>query len=222
MTPWFIVCGAVGAGTALLLISKWRSRDKRDVREAVRSCSIGELEPGRFRIVGNIVPIDTSPSRVDGADCVYAERAEYRSIGTGIVPLLREVEHGAVCHPFYLEDGTGRVHVDPGTTLIECATATADGGLTAERRLRAGEEVSLVATFERTEVDLEAGEGPYRAGARRWTPVADGAGPPRLSHRTEAAMVRLPPDGLTAFLGGVGAMMVLMGGLLAFVMGCVL
>lgn len=221
MTPWVIVFGALNLGVALLLVSKWRTRDTTRIREAVRDCPIGELEAGRFRIVGHVVAIRTLLSAVDGAACVYAERAEYRSVGSGLVPLLREVEHGAICHPFYLEDATGRVHVDPATTLIECATATADGGLTAERRLRVGEEVSLTATFEPADVDQEPGDGPYRVGARRWVAVADGAGPPRLSHRTEGSMVRLPPDGLTALLAGLGAMMVLMGILLAFVVGLV-
>ena len=223
VTPWAIVFGAFTIGASLLLLSKWRARDTSRIREAVRDCPIGEIEVGRFRIVGRVVPILTSRSLVDGSDCVYAERAEYRSVGSGLVPLLREVEHGATCHPFYLEDPTGRVHVDPASTMIECATATADGGLTAERRLRAGEEVSLVATFAPADDGVqEIGGGPYRARARRWVAVADGAGPPRLSHRTEESMVRAPPDGLTAFLGGVGAMMVLMGCLLAFVVGCVL
>jgi len=218
MTPWIIVGVALLAGIGMLVASRWRARRGLRVPEAVRGCAIGELEPGRFRVVGRVVPIETTRSAVDGADCVYSERAEYRSIGSGLVPLLREVEHAARTHPFYLEDGTGRVLVDPAATLIDCATAIADGGLTAERRLRAGEEVSLVATFAPVEAELESGDGPYRAGARRWTPVADGAGPPRLSHRTEDSMVRPPPDDVTALLGGIGGMMVLMGGLLAFVM----
>ncbi len=222
MTLWVFVLGALGVGATLLLVSKWRARDRTRIREAVRDCLIGELEAGRFRVVGWIMPVDTTRSRVDGADCVYVERAEYRSVGSGLVPLLREVEHGAICHPFYLGDATGRLRVDPATALIECATATADGGLTAERRLRAGEEVTLVATFEAADVEHESGDGPYRAGVRCWVAVADGAGPPRLSHRIEESMVRLPPDGLTAFLGGVGAMMMLIGTLLAFVIGFVL
>lgn len=222
MTPWAIVVVALGSGAALLAVSRWRVRTSTAIPEAVRGCPIGELEAGRFLIVGNIVPLETTRSRVDGVECVYAERAEYRTVGSGLIPLLREVEHRAVCHPFYVEDATGRVHVDPATTLIDCATAIADGGLTAERRLRAGEEICLVATFEASDSDHEKGEGPYRAGARRWVAVADDAGPPRLSHRVVSSIVKPPPDELTAFLGGVGAMMMMMGTLLAFVVGFVL
>ncbi len=206
----------------MLVASRVRARGADRVVEAVRASAIVDLEPGRFRVVGRVVPIETSRSAVDGVDCVYCERAEYRSVGTGLVPILREVEHRACAHPFYLDDGTGRLFVDPARALIECATATADGGLTAERRVRAGEEVSLVATFVALDAEREPGDGPYRAQARRWAPVDDDAGPPRLSHRTEASMVLPPPDDLTAFFGGIGAMMILMGGLLAFVMGFVL
>jgi hypothetical protein len=188
------------------------------LEEALPDCRIADLEAGRFRVTGRVVPIETSRSWVDGAACVYLERAEYRTVGTGFVPLLREVEHGALCHPFYLDDGTGRLWVDPSTTLIDCATATADGGLTAERRLRSDEEVVLTATFVPSVGELDdGGDGPYRAGARQWQATADASGPPRLSHRTEDGMIRPPPDQLTAFLGGAGAMMVGMGALLAFV-----
>ena len=221
MTLWTIIGGALSFGLFALAVSRWRAR-AGTVPEAVPSCDIAELEPGRFRIVGRVMAVETSPSAVDGAECVYAERAEYRSVGSGWVPLLKEVEHRAVCHPFYLEDGTGQVLVDPGRALIDCATASADGGMTAERRLRAGEEVSLVASFTPAEEVRDVGDGPYRARARQWMPIADETGPMRLSHRTEPSMVSPPPDDLTAFLGGVGAMMVLMGGLLAFVTAFVL
>jgi len=213
-----IIVGAFSTGLLALLVSRFRVRSRTRVSEAVPTCDVAELEKGRFRVVGRVMPIETSPSTVDGSDCVYVECAAYRAVGTGWVPLMREVEHGAICHPFYLEDGTGRVLVDPGHTLIECATVTTDGGLTAERRLRAGEELSLVATFVPVEAELELGDGPYRAGARRWSPTGDETGPPRLSHRTEPSMVAQPLDDMTAFLGGIGAMMMLMGGLLAFAM----
>ena len=74
---------------------------------------------------GRVVPLETTRSEVDGADCVYIERAEYRRVGSG-VPLLREVEHRAVTHAFLLEDDTGQVLVDPGRALIECARLSED------------------------------------------------------------------------------------------------
>lgn len=214
---WIIVSCGLAGGLALVVAGRLRGRPRAALAEAVRSSAIAELEPGRFRVIGRVVPIATSPSAVDGADCVYAESASYQAIGTGLVPLLREVAHGASAHPFYLDDGTGRVLVDPARTLIECATATADGGLTAERRVRAGEEVALVATFTTVDAAFEPGDGPYRAGATRWAPVSDAAGPPRLSHRTLASMIAPPPDDLAALMSGIGGMMFLMSSLLGLV-----
>ena len=212
---------AVGAGAMLLAWARLRALSRHRIEEALPECRIAELEPGRFRVIGRVVPIQTTPSGVDGADCVYLERAEYRSVGTGFVPLLREIEHAAVCHPFYLEDESGQLFVDPATTLIECARVTTDGGLSAERRLRAGEEVSLDAVFAPGDGGMDHHEGPYRANARRWTALADTNDPPRLSHRTERDMIGAPLDDVSGFLGGAGAIMMAMGILLAFVMGLV-
>lgn len=214
---WTFVATALTAGVGLLVFSRARTRGRKLPEDAVRESTVAELEAGRFRVTGRVVPIETTRSDVDGADCVYVERAAYQTVGASFVPLLREVEHRAVSHPFYLDDGTGRLWVDPATTLIDCATATADGGLTAERRLRSGEEVSLLATFAPSADEHDDGDGPYRASARRWAAVTDGSGPPRLSHRTLDGMIRPPPDQLTAFLGGAGALMLAMGALLAFV-----
>lgn len=216
MSPWLLVVVCLFVGAALLTVGRARVQARRELEEALPECEIGELEPGRFRVVGRVVPIETSRSVVDGVDCVYLERAEYQ-MGAGVVPVLREVSHEAICHPFYLEDATGRLRVDPGCALIECGTAVGDAGLTAERRLRAGEEVALSATFVRAQLEAEGLDGPYRVSAQQWEPVADETGPPRLSHRTLREMVRPPPDDVTAFVAGAGAMMVFIGGLLAFV-----
>lgn len=217
MTPWVVVGCAWIAGLLLLLWSRARARASRTIEEALPECTIAELEPGRFRVRGRVVAIESTPSLVDGADCVYVERAEYQALGSNLLPLLREVEHGAFCHPFYLEDDSGRILVDPAAALIDCASAIADGGLTAERRLRDGEEVSLAATFQPSACALEDGEGPYRASARQWIAVADVTGPPRLSHRTDD-MMRPPLDEVSGFLGGAGAILFAMGSMLALVM----
>lgn len=218
MSPWVMVVGAWAFGAVFLALSRMRARRDSSIDEALPECAIADLSTGRFRVRGRVVAIQSTPSLVDGASCVYAERAEYRAYGTQFVPLLQEVEHSAVCHPFYLEDESGRLLVDPGDTLIDCATAIADGGLTAERRLRDGEEVSLCATFTPSPLDVDDGEGPYRASARRWQPIADVTGPPRLSHRTELGMMRPPPDEISAFLGGAGGILLTVGLLIALVM----
>jgi hypothetical protein len=135
---------------------------------------------------------------------VFVEHAEYQPVGSDLVPLMRETEHGTVAHPFYLDDGTGRLRVDPGEALVEAVTVFEDAGLSAERRLRDGEEVELVATFGPSAG--EHGGGPYRAGQQAWAPIADDCGPPRISYRTAPNMV-MPADETTAFLRGAGVLL---------------
>ena len=111
VSPWLLVGICFVLGSALLAWGRARLRAGRVLEEALPECTVAELEPGRFRLVGRVVPIETSPSVVDGVPCVYAERADYE-MGAGVVPLLREVSHEAIAHPFYLEDNTGRLLVE--------------------------------------------------------------------------------------------------------------
>jgi len=198
----------VGLGLGLMSWARRRARALRPLPEAVPHRPIGELEQGRFRIEGRIDAIETVDSPSDGAACVFVESAEYRTLGSELVPLLKQVGHTMQSHPFYLDDGTGRLWVDPATLDIEAVTLTEDSGLYAERRLRAGEEVELVATFRPRSV--EAAGGPYRSQALAWEPVDDALGRPRLTYRTEPGMIR-PRDEGSAFRGGAGALLVAAG-----------
>lgn len=202
----------MGAALAMLFAARVRARQLAPIREAVATRTVAELGAGRYRLVGQVVPIDTTPSAIDGTPCVLVEHAEYRTVGTELVPLLRQVDHRAVSHPFYLDDGTGRVLVDPTEANIEAVTLTEDQGLWAERRLRAGEQVELVATFEPSWADGDI--GPYRAGHSAWRPIVDACGPPRVSYRTEPDML-VAADDVTAFLRGAGLLLLALTGLFA-------
>ena len=202
----------VGAsGVALALGARARQRRLAPIRDAAEGRTIAGLDSGRFRVAGRVQPLNTSPSAVDGLSCVYIERAEYRSVGSSLVPLLREVDRCLVAHPFWLDDGTGRLLVDPSRAAVDAATLAGDDGLTAERRLRAGEEIEIVATFR--PADVEGDGGPYRAPALAWEATDDELGPPRITHRTERDMVS-PTDDVTAFLRGTGAVLLAIGVLL--------
>jgi len=203
-----IAGSSVGVGLGLIGWARRRTRALRPLPEAVPRRNIGELEEGRFRVDGRIVAVETVPSPSDGAQCVFVEHAEYRTLGSELVPLLRQVGHQVLAHPFYLDDGTGRLWVDPRELDIEAVTLTEDSGLSAERRLRADEEVELVARFRPRSV--ESAGGPYRSRALAWEPVADGLGRPRLTYRTEPGMLR-PHDEGSAFLRGAGALLVAAG-----------
>ncbi|WP_053230746.1 hypothetical protein [Sandaracinus amylolyticus] len=209
MLPLYVVLAGTIAGVSMVIWSIRRARQPT-LREGATRTSIAELAPGRFRVIGRVIPIRTTPSEIDGAACVYVERARYAAVGGGLVPLMREVDHGWSAHRFFLDDGSARLLVDPAEVLIDCSTATGDGGLVAERRLRAGEEIELVARFRAADgastPDLD--EGPYRAAASSWEAVADDVGPPRISYRTEEGMERASLDEISSFLRGAGALMI--------------
>lgn len=221
LLPLYLVLAGLTAGLAMIVWSMRRGAPA-PLRDGATRTRISDLEPGRFQITGRVVPIRTTASEVDGAPCVYLERARYEQVGGGLLPLLREVAHGYAAHSFYLDDGSGRILVDPAATLIECATAITDGGLVAERRLRAGEEIELVARFRPADGTSGAGldAGPYRAPASAYEPAADAVGPPRITYRTEPGMERAGLDEMTTFLRGAGALMVaistLFGGLIVW------
>jgi hypothetical protein len=196
------VFGLAAAGS-MWWWARVRARRLRPIPEACSGRTVAELEAGRFRVTGRVVPIQTSDSGIDGVPCVFLEHVEYRTLGSELVPLMREVEHRLVRHPFFLDDGTGRLWIDPGEASVEAVTVFEDAGLSAERRLRAGEEVELVATFAPCE--SEADGGPYRAGHFAWRPIADDCGPPRITYRTVSDMVA-PADDVTAFLRGAGVL----------------
>lgn len=207
-----VLFAGLSAACALVAWGRARARRLARLEEAVPGCSIADLSHGRFRVTGRVVPTVTTPSRIDGAACVYVESAEYRTVGSELVPVMRQVGHRAVAYPFYLDDGTGQLLVDPTDVVIEGVTLHADEGYSAEIRLRAGEEVELVATFEPAQV--EADGGPYRAPHRSFRAVADEVAPPRISFRTEPGMV-VATDPAAAFFGGVAVLTMLFTGFVA-------
>jgi hypothetical protein len=206
--PLYLVLGGLFAGVAMVAWSTRRALSL-PIREGAAQSKIADLCPGRFRLTGRVVPIATTASEIDGAPCVYVDRSRYVHVGAGLLPLLREVEGEQVTHRFYLDDGSGRLLVDPATSLVDCAIATGECGTVAERRLRAGEEIELIALFqasERGSDDLD--EGPYRSRAASMEAKPDGVGPPRISYRTIEGMQAAVLDGPGTFLRGAGAMMI--------------
>jgi len=194
---WFLLALALSASALLWGAASLRARRFRVPREAAPRRGVRELDEGRFCVVGTVVPIEATRSTIDDLPCVFLEHVEY-------VPLSdlmrREREHSLVAHPFFVDDGTGRVLVDPGQALVEAATVWEDGGLAVERRLRAGEEVEVVASFRLWE-PMEG--GPYRGNERLWAATDGPWGPPRISYRTEAGMVQ-PSDEVVVFLRVAG------------------
>ena len=110
------------------------------VREAAAGRRVAELGDGRFRVVGKVVALGSyAELAIDGAPCVYAEHASYRTVVAEFVPLLREVEREVVAHPFLVDDGTGRVWIDPDHAVMQMPTVRGDQGLSSRApRARGG------------------------------------------------------------------------------------
>lgn len=203
---WIAVGLALAGGAMFVWFARRRFRHIRPLQEGAPGRKIAELSSGRFRIVGRVVALDTTASGIDGTPCVYVERAEYRSIGSNLVPVMREVAHAMAAHPFMIDDGTGRVLIDPNGAVLDTVTLHADEGLTAERRLRADEEVELVACFRPREVGGTL-EGPYRTLALAWEATETGFGPPRVTYRTGITLGVQPADDGVALLSGLGGVL---------------
>ncbi len=199
---WLFVAVACGTAFGLFFWASKRGHSVRPMREAAPGRSVAELSAGRFRLVGRIVPIQTSASRIDESPCVFLERAVYRTVGSDLVPLLKQVSHVIRAHPFFLDDGTGRVMIDPNHAVVDAITLVEDEGLLAERRLRAGEEVEVVARFALREA--EADGGPYRAGSLAWEAVADEELPPQIGYRAVPTDI-VATDEMTIFLRGLAS-----------------
>ncbi|MCU0677948.1 MAG: E3 ubiquitin ligase family protein [Myxococcota bacterium] len=203
-----LLLGLAGA-VALFGAAAWRVRRARPPQEIVESRHVSDLAEGRFRVVGRIGAMQTVSSAVDASPCVYVDVSEFRSFGGA---LAQEVVREVRATPFLVDDGTGLVWVDPREAEIEAVTVQEDLGLTAERRLRVGEEVEVVGTFRRLEVESEG--GPYRGVSSVWSVGSDAHGAPRVSYRTEPEMV-LAGDELAAFFRGAGVLLVAAGSLIA-------
>jgi hypothetical protein len=201
---WLFVAVACGTGFGLLYWAKRRSRAVRPIREAAPGSSVAELSAGRFRVVGRIVPIQTTASRIDESPCVFLERAIYRTVGSDLVPLLKQVSHVMRAHPFFLDDGTGRVMIDPESAVVDTITLVEDEGLLAERRLRAGEEVEVVARFAPREAESDG--GPYRAGSLAWEAVVDDGLPPQIGYSSPHSSI-VAADETTIFLRGLASVL---------------
>ncbi len=173
------VLAAGGLASAALLAWSRRAAPTR-IEDGTRRraiAEIGEIGEGRFRIRGRIVPFETVASAVDGAQCVFVIRAS-------VDPqqgMLRDVEHELSAFPFRVDDGTGSIEVDPRRVIVDAPAAHGDAGLVVEQRLRAGEEVEVVARFR----PCARGCAPYRGAGMLLEPVPDDADPPRVSPSEE-------------------------------------
>jgi hypothetical protein len=166
-----LVGSLVGGG-----LLAWSTRRGAPVREGARSTSIATIGSGRYRVRGRVVAVATSPSAVDGAACVYILRGEVEPSG-----IVREVRYELLAHAFLLDDGSGKVRVDPRSCVVDAPSVQGEAGLVVEHRIRVGEEIELVACFR----PASASGMPYREGEDLLECEADASDPPRLAPSPE-------------------------------------
>jgi hypothetical protein len=160
---------------------------------------------------GRIVPFETVPSAIDDARCVYVLRASVDP-EQGV---LRDVAHELRAFPFRVEDGTGAIEVDPACAVVDAPASLGDAGLVVEQRLRAGEEVDVVARFR----PCARGSAPYRGAGILFEPMPDESDPPRVTPTAEplVAGVVTPPS--AALARGAAVAVLGASALLAWLMG---
>ena len=210
MGSTFLLLGVAGAAV-FFAAAALRSRRRRPVAP-LATREIASLDEGRHRVVGRIVAMRELPSAVDGSACVFVDVVELQAYGAAV---CREVFREIRATPFFVDDGTGLLLVDPREAEVEAVAVQEDLGLTTERRLRVGEEVEVVGRFQRVEVESDG--GPYRGASVVWGVSGDGEGPLRISYRTEPEMV-LPGDEVAAFFRGAGVLLVAAGALIALLL----
>jgi hypothetical protein len=165
----------------------WSSRGRRaEAADGVRRRAIGEVGDGRFLVRGRIVPIETAASAIDGARCVYVLRGSVDP-EHGIV---RDVAYELEAFPFRVEDETGVIEIDPRVVVIDAPPHHGEAGLVVEHRLRADEEVEVIACFRAS----PRGSMPYRATAPLLEPVPDASDPPRVTPTRETIASTIVPS----------------------------
>lgn len=152
----------------------WSARARRPpLEDGARLRTIAALGEGCFRVRGRVVALETTTSAIDGARCVYVLRGSVDP-DEGV---LREVTHELIAHAFRVYDGTGSIEVDPRAAHVDAPAVHGDAGLVVEHRLRAGEEVEVVASFR----PCARGCAPYRGAGPLLEPVPNADDPPRVA-----------------------------------------
>ncbi len=155
-----MIVGAVVGGVAsvMQLGNHYRSQlgpmTVREARELATMpvTTIAAASDGLVKIKGKIVPSATEMSYYDRVACVALELEHYeiRDGLNGAKRVLLRAEKWL--HPFFIEDETGRVQIEPKLTRIDYVRQGTDYESTIEEHsLRAGETVFLLANVRRTD-----------------------------------------------------------------------
>ncbi|MDP3276584.1 MAG: hypothetical protein Q8Q09_15410 [Deltaproteobacteria bacterium] len=216
-----MIAGAVVAGSASVIsltkhyrrqLGPMTFREARQLRD-MPTTPIGQAQSGLVKIVGRVVGTQTEWSFYHRVPCVSLVLHHFE-VSSGMVNSQRtlvRVERWS--HPFFVEDDTGRLAIDPTTVRIDHEREGTDLESTIEEhRLRAGERVVVLGKVRRIQ---NVSVHPMR---RAPTDIESGlvlVGSPLVSWRSEAEVApRLVPPSGSMVLTSVGAVLGALGALL--------
>jgi hypothetical protein len=154
-----MIAGAVVAGVAgaMSLKNHYRAQlGPMTAREARRLASmpvtpIHQAQPGYVKLSGVVVGELTERSYYHRVPCVALQLDHYEVRDSVNGPRRLLIRSEKKLHPFFIEDETGRVAVDPRVARIDYEVEGTDLESTIEEhRLRAGETVIVLAEVRRS------------------------------------------------------------------------
>lgn len=153
-----MLLGAVAAGFAgaMSLRNHYRAElGPMTAREArmlarMKTTPIAQAREGLVKLAGRVVGSVTEPSYYHRVPCVALELEHYEVRDSVNGPRRMLIRSEKKMHPFFVEDETGRVEVDPKTARIDFEREGTDLESTIEEhRLRDGETVIILAEVRR-------------------------------------------------------------------------
>lgn len=219
-----MIVGAVvgGVASALNFVNHYRDRlgplsvgDVRSLAKLERT-PIALATPGKLlKFTGSVGGLVTETSYYHRVPCVAVELRHYQVLESMKGPRRTLMSTDRKVHPFWVEDETGRVLIDPEQARIDFEVEGADLDSTVEEhRIRVGEKVSVIGVVQRSGPRLSS---PMRSAS---TDVDSGMhfeGTPVVTWRTEPEVYPrlLPPVGGLALTAG-SAVLAAVGSLLNF------
>lgn len=218
-----MIVGAVVGGTAsaLSLVHHYRQQlgpmTLREARLLARMpvTPIADARGGMVKVVGVVGAAITATSYYHRVPCAALELMHYDVVDAKGGPrrvLLRTERH---VHPFWIEDESGRVAIDPDRVRLDYEVEGADLASTIEeRRIRVGERVAVLGHIQRAMPRLAV---PMRDAATNVDQSAEFAGRPLVTWRSEPEVYpRLSPPAGGMALSASSIGLAVLGAILRF------
>jgi hypothetical protein len=213
--PMLVGAMVGGTASALSLVHHYRQQlGPMTLREArllakMPVTPIGDAGKGLVKVVGVVHASLTALSYYDRVACPVLELRHYeRTDGVGGTRrLLVRTERTA--YPFWIEDESGRVAIDPERARLDLQIEGADLDSTIEeRRIRLGERVAVLGYVRRATPTMNV---PMRDASAVVEQGFEFAAPPLVTWRSEPEVYPrlLPPTGSLALSAGSIGMAVL-------------